>query len=766
MILDFTEAVSWLGAALRPTSKMRPGLSLSDIRAVCKVETDGLDRSEYLEIQVRPEIQQVQATAGRCWHSLFRNPTIVNYNLTDSSSKVKTKTSDLSLGYGLELQLRDLIMLSGADLLMEHNGSLIYFGYSTILVPIRRLSGGYIQWHLLRQEEDKMLPLATIDDDEVCRGREPIGDKDVILLAKAHFLGLWHEALIVLGTEGDQNYVAPRNNAFSADKKVKISDTYSATVGGNLAGPNFTLGRSAAYARTQITMDFNYRKLVFLRILQTFRKKAVLIYESDPVKRRAWLVPTLSLVLHAAHLYFRSPQWDRSALLKYADPAVDGDSAAWAILAPNDTWTSVRGYAGTNPRDREDLELVLTRIVSNMLKFSAKLVSESIASRIHGYDLAALLSDPTFKPVHTDLEFLAPRKGWWRLTERVPIYLCHTISRPVRKLIEDESDELNNLPANHLICPMTCLDLVADNAGYLVSEGKVSNNIHFHSPQEPLFDTCACDSCTLSPRTLDARAGVQYLIKNRKFARKWDKMSHHMGCAVLVAPKGGIVLKSSPRVSANSSILETDGSSTSAAPPVFENGSEDELENDCLAVKPQIQMILPDGQVVVIDEYEQEVEDGQPESSGSNANNYVDVENESNGDIEALSPKNPEQPAAQHTGLAIPDADREDAENWPKTRKGKEVVRDPLPPAMLTPGASSKVPPRDDSTGKDDLKEPDLNNHANKYIITTQSTKERKSFGKAVKSMVNRALGRPKQSSKSKGKMKDLGPLVCPVTPK
>lgn len=78
-------------------------------------------------------------------------------------------------------------------------------------------------------------------------------------------------------------------------------------------------------------MDFHYKKLVFLRILQAFRKEAVLIYETGAAKKGAWLVPTLSLVLHAAQPYFRSAKWDRSTL-KYADPAVDGDPAAWKIL--------------------------------------------------------------------------------------------------------------------------------------------------------------------------------------------------------------------------------------------------------------------------------------------------------------------------------------------------------------------------------------------------------------------------------------------------
>lgn len=192
MILDFAEAVSWLGAALRPTSKPQSGLSLSDIRAVCKVETDSLDDSQYLGIKVWPRIEHMEAAAGRCWHSLFRNPTIVNYIFPDSSPALQTENPGLSVGYGLKLKLRDLIALSGADLLMEHNGDVVYLGNSTILVPIRRFSRGDIQWHLLRQvEEDKMIPLTTIDTDDVCRGRELIGEEDAIVFAKAHFLGLW-----------------------------------------------------------------------------------------------------------------------------------------------------------------------------------------------------------------------------------------------------------------------------------------------------------------------------------------------------------------------------------------------------------------------------------------------------------------------------------------------------------------------------------------------------------------------------------------------
>lgn len=252
MVLDFIEAFCWLGAALRPTDGARSGgLSISNIAGICRI-TSGVLPTISLECWL-PRMETVEV-AGRCWHSLFKNPSIVDYvaprlhpsSLPEQLSSIidyvgpsfdpTSPREQLSsyAGYGLKLKLRDLIGLSGADLLMEYNGGLVYFGYSSILVPIRTLAMGDIQWHLLRQEDPtKMISLTMIDTDKVCQDRELIIEvkedafndevvkkQSLILFAKSHFLGLWPEALISLGTAG-HDYTALSRGSTPPTKKFK-----------------------------------------------------------------------------------------------------------------------------------------------------------------------------------------------------------------------------------------------------------------------------------------------------------------------------------------------------------------------------------------------------------------------------------------------------------------------------------------------------------------------------------------------------------------
>lgn len=71
------------------------------------------------------------------------------------------------------------------------------------------------------------------------------------------------------------------------------------------------------------------------------------------------------------------------------------------------------------------------------------------------------------------------------------MYLCLMTPPPVHQRNDNGDIGLPGLPKDHLICPMTCLDMQIENAGNLVKRGMVSHKIHFHSPHEP-FGDCVC----------------------------------------------------------------------------------------------------------------------------------------------------------------------------------------------------------------------------------------------------------------------------------
>lgn len=222
LVLNFIEAFCWLGAALRPTDGTRSGgLFISNIAGTCDISPDVSSARSLKCWLPRMETLEVASEAGRCWHNLFKSPMIVDYATRSLNHTSQREQLSSPAPYGLKLKLRDLIGLSGADLLLEYDGGLVYFGFSTILVPIRTLVTGDMQWHLLRQQDPtKMISLTMIDTNKVCKNRELINKvkedafnnevvarESLILFAKSHFLGLWPEALIALGIAG-HTYVA------------------------------------------------------------------------------------------------------------------------------------------------------------------------------------------------------------------------------------------------------------------------------------------------------------------------------------------------------------------------------------------------------------------------------------------------------------------------------------------------------------------------------------------------------------------------------
>jgi hypothetical protein len=710
-LLDFLESIAWLSAALRSTNRSYSGFSVSDI---CSSYTTVQVNADVKRLQLRGWLRpmiEVKPATERCWHSLFKSPTFVKCDNGREDAGDANHNAKLSLsGYGIKLGLREMIALSGADLLLEFEGGMVYFGFTSILVPLRKLQDGALQWHLVSQSKQQgMISLASIYKEQVCKGQDLKIDEAAIANAKAHYLGLWPEALIMLGTAGDENYTSLKQEAYAADEKVKVSDTLTAGLGVNLAtgAPTATVSTSATFAKSQVPIDPNYRPGTVLLILNAFQRQSVLIYETSPQRQRAWLVPKLSLVLHAAHICFRAEGWDLGQLLPYAGPDANGDVAAWTILRPNNDFDSVQGYNdydGNNPkneRKRKMLEYMLSCIVGNMLKLDAKLVDQGLVSRVHGYDFARLPSDPKFSPVHTDFEFLPSRQGWWLLTQQVPLYLVHEMAPPVRPRPPADQpldSPLKDLPKDYLICPVACLATLNKNSGQLSDESKLSDKLSLHCPHQP-FGECTCGSCTSVPTVLDTTSRALCITRKSDGLRRWNSLAEHMSSAILISSKGRILHKSSPGKQANGSIVPQHQNTAvvGEAAPQNTGSTHDHFGNMQNVQLPKLSPVITDGTFTVdfgnsddtseIDKAEESHNDGQPgPSSGPQVLSpdriiqAVHIQDDIHDENQQIPPPPPSNRtrAAEYSGLEV---------TWVTGSKGKEPARE-APKAATANGFS------------------------------------------------------------------------------
>lgn len=143
-VLDIGEQLAWLGAALRASTDSQ-ALSYC-VPSIQVIEGDFPQRSSFQISFKMEEIESHQRIVnGRCWHGLFKNPTVVKgYPITD---KDESKT-------GIEIPLRIMAGLVGSQQIDTFNDRNFIKGFSKMLVPVKRVAET-VYWHLCCSQSDE-----------------------------------------------------------------------------------------------------------------------------------------------------------------------------------------------------------------------------------------------------------------------------------------------------------------------------------------------------------------------------------------------------------------------------------------------------------------------------------------------------------------------------------------------------------------------------------------------------------------------------------
>ncbi|KAI9690519.1 MAG: hypothetical protein M1822_009482 [Bathelium mastoideum] len=552
LALDFAEGIAWLAAALGSDATTVSDFNVSDV-VVPNVRTK---RSGYVELRCWPCYNEPIPTQKQCWHDMFRTASIVNclkvkvdYGLenpdqsecsgmSDRPGPQQSENGSDPIGRGLELPFdgfSHMVALTGADTLVEHNGGLVLLGLHAILVPCQWLSDDCLQWHLIwSQARDSMISLDTINENGLTKDRdvELFISEGKILGARKHFIGLWEDAVIALGTE-DYPYKPVSQDQFKEHKYDKVPGSLQISSGLSHIGL-LSASKTYGYARTQVSRDPGSQDSA--TILEFFGREAIIIYESH--SQRAWLVPKLSVVLHAIHLYLRFREQGPLDILRYADLQADGVLAAWKILQPTEDYSTIRGLKDHSEVNKQLLETLLRTIASNMRRMVPRASSSRLWSPVKGYDWADLCSKPTLRLVQHMSEWNPTRTGWWCLTEKVPLLICSDLASPVRPSNADASFTAPaEFQADHLLSPMNCLKLVSGSSIEELGNGRISRGIYLDIPHAP-FGECHCEHCSRSQDLHLHLARIQYIIDNEQAVRKWATLRYYRNAAILIAPHG------------------------------------------------------------------------------------------------------------------------------------------------------------------------------------------------------------------------------------
>jgi hypothetical protein len=145
-----------------------------------------------------------------------------------------------------------------------------------------------VQWHFQPYSPDRPL------HSQVTQKRMLVDDLDTLREAKRHFLGLWSDPRITLGTDS----VDDTKVGWSAAAEVLSETTRDGTIlGGSVAAPRvLTLNWSQTYKVARSRK--NQYMVNFEANLHRMINSPVILY--SPSEKRAWMVSFVSVLLHLA----------------------------------------------------------------------------------------------------------------------------------------------------------------------------------------------------------------------------------------------------------------------------------------------------------------------------------------------------------------------------------------------------------------------------------------------------------------------------------
>ncbi|KAL5320208.1 hypothetical protein ACEPPN_011009 [Leptodophora sp. 'Broadleaf-Isolate-01'] len=422
--------LTWLTAAIRISPYGQMSYSdaiLTDRSYLAPFSADPeIRNSMYFEIY-RQELQPLSKEEQKmCWIPLFSHSVIADGFPIPKRENIP----------GVEISFDIMTTLSGASYPVDYSGGIVLQGLSTMLVPTRLESEDSLQWHFIAKPRGNRITLKDIDEN--CSEIYPATDLSSLQSRRA-FLGWSKEANIYLGTK-EMNYADMSfSRAITPTPRIELSG-FSVGLGSSVIGQggptavaNFTMSkrRRNEYSQ-QREEDFEFE-------LRKTKDMPILLY--DPSSRRAWLVSTLSVILHLAHIYAhifpsRVTLDNKRIPLPYAEPSSDGGAAALKTILDNHALVIYQ--SSITKQTKTFLDLIREIYFSLMLvvdKDSARppAAKTSIRRRevLSGWELKAIVETPQF-PQDKECLLLPSSGGWFEVSSSVLVLFCDGLGEVIR----------------------------------------------------------------------------------------------------------------------------------------------------------------------------------------------------------------------------------------------------------------------------------------------------------------------------------------------
>jgi hypothetical protein len=495
-LLDVIEAVAWLFA----TAYSAQDLVLRGVR---------LERQfgpSFLNFDLRCDSMKPVTEKG--WSSICWIPLMPCYPI---AVDFETPARDLDIK-GVEISFHLMCFLCGLEYAVEEEGGLVLYGQKSAVWPTQA-SDDCVEWHFQRREDTfEGQDEEPFEKTRLCMSIDHLESWSA---QKRHFLGLWADPVVTLGTSiSDGSRVE-----YSQAREVRYTHRrHGRQIGGTIACPRiFSLTWTEVYTiaenRRNIYME-NFESKVHAR-----RNTPVMLYSIS--ERRAWIVSFLSVLWHLARarssyqrvLGFRIPPCAQSA---------DGGQAAFDRILG----CYRRPLKGSRPReivsDREQRVTIKDYLNEVWASLDCATRETNRARRpwgntIYGYEMADIVFlKPDLYMKQHKLNF---RSGWTPLVDEVKLVLFY---EGLRDPIESDRDHLQhticsrtiwqNIPPgyNLLTVSLPCLIDIAQRFGPNLS--RLTGTHQWHSPtRDQLLGPCGHPTEHICDRLQEVRRAPDHV---------------------------------------------------------------------------------------------------------------------------------------------------------------------------------------------------------------------------------------------------------------
>lgn len=423
-----------------------------------------------------------------CWHPLFAR-TVIAYGFP-----VPPRSAEM----GIEIPFNIMLRLARISYAVTYDDGLVLCGYSTLLFPSASyppqsesmLQSHSVQWHLVTSTNDHQRISAGVELAQYDHLWVKIKDEKLLQNART-FLGHYRVSCVHLGTE-NSGFSDISDSSLADDKPNPAISVRSGNIGTS------GLGILGANVNVEVVLPRGLVRLCkidyYNDILRTAKNMPIMLYDAN--KQQAWLVSTLSIILHMAHAWVALHAPDIQ--LPYAEPNWNGGQAAWDIIAKSSRLELQRSLEDDTPYFLKDLvkrlwEHLISSFDSTVLDTRRNRgMMETGRPKLRGWEYMDIIEPP---PRSRMKEQVLDSKGcgWDILTEDVLVLVCNGLGEVI-KPAQPKSLCPEVYPVqrgrNYLTASVACLSHLSQKCGMGSTCSKLAGHVFWPPPSPNLFDDC------------------------------------------------------------------------------------------------------------------------------------------------------------------------------------------------------------------------------------------------------------------------------------